>query len=279
LGRSIRNEGEMVMTYTIPEQLTVIYYTSNWMDDKNPFFIENVRKQLLVATTNHNTGAKLPIVIVSQKPTMFGDNSTNVCVGDIGRSHLNIYKQILAGAKEAKTPFIAMAEDDILYTFAHFHNYLPTKRRLAFDMSRWSVFTWSRPPMYSYRKNRKVIHEMIAPRDLVIEALEERFAKVEQLLKDKELTIEQIESRWGDLGRYEDKLGVKILDSEEFWTASPNVVFSHEMAYGFLNHNVKKLLGEIRAFDIPEFGHIDKTMNLFYKDGWQNHKEEEYARQ
>jgi len=266
------------MIYTTPDQLTVIYYTSNWMDDKNPFFIENVRKQLLKATTNPNTGAKLPIVIVSQKPTLFGDNSVNICVGDIGRSHLNIYKQILTGAKEAKTKYVAMAEDDILYTFAHFHNKLPKRGRFLFDMSRWSVFTWSRPPMYSYRKDRRVIHELIVERDLLIESLEERFKRVEYLLENKILTLQQIESRWGDPCRYEKDLGVTVREPEEFWTASPNVVFSHEMAYGFLNHNVKKLLGDIRAFDIPEFGHIDNVMNLFYKDGWQNHGVEEYLR-
>lgn len=264
------------MIYTTPEQLTVIYYTSNWLDEKNPYFIENTKKQLIKATTNPNNGAKLPIIIVSQKPTMFGDNSTNIVVGDIGRSHLNIYKQILIGAKQAKTEYVAMAEDDILYTFAHFHNHLPKRDRLAFDMSRWSIFTWSRPPVFSYRKNRAVIHEMIAKRDVVIEALEERFARLEELRK--ELTEEQILSRWGDLGRYEDKLGVTIREREEYWTASPNVVFSHEMAFGFLNHGIKKLLGEIRAYDIPEFGTASDVLNLFYQDGWQNHKDNEYIK-
>jgi hypothetical protein len=50
------------------------------------------------------------------------------------------------------------------------------------------------------------------------------------------------------------------------------------MAFGFLNHNVKKLLGDIRAYDIPEFGKASDCLNLFYEDGWQNHGEEDYVR-
>jgi hypothetical protein len=43
-------------------------------------------------------------------------------MGDIGRSHLNIYRQILEGCKAATTKYVAMAEDDILYSESHFHS-------------------------------------------------------------------------------------------------------------------------------------------------------------
>jgi len=97
------------------EDLTVIYYTSNYLEEKNPYFLENTKKQLLKAIGN------IPLITVSQKPTIIGNNCTNICLGDIGRSHLNIYWQILQGCKAAKTKWVAMAEDDILYSEQHFN--------------------------------------------------------------------------------------------------------------------------------------------------------------
>jgi hypothetical protein len=83
------------MNYTTPDQLTIIYYTSNWLDTVNPYFLRNTQKQLLKARTNPNTGAKLPVIIVSQKPTMFGtaedrEGMSNIVVGGIARSLLNL---------------------------------------------------------------------------------------------------------------------------------------------------------------------------------------------
>src|SRR3990167_5034053 len=94
---------------------TVIYYTCNYLDEANPHFLRNTRKQLLEAMVD------MPMVIVSQKPTLFGWDSINVCLGDIGRSHLNVYRQILEGCKAAKTKYVALAEDDILYSEQHFN--------------------------------------------------------------------------------------------------------------------------------------------------------------
>ena len=72
------------------KDLTVIYYTSNWLDTHNPYFLENTKKQLLRAIGD------LPLISVSQKPIVFGQN---ICVGETGRSHLNLYRQILEGVK------------------------------------------------------------------------------------------------------------------------------------------------------------------------------------
>ena len=83
--------------------ITVLYYTANVV---NEIFAKNVRRQLRAAAGD------LPIVSVSQKPIDFGEN---ICVGDIGRSHINIYRQVLIAAECAQTPYVALCEDDILY--------------------------------------------------------------------------------------------------------------------------------------------------------------------
>ena len=62
-------------------ETTVIYYTDNSIDEKLMKFCQ---KNILEAAQGK------PIISVSQKPIDFGEN---ICVGEIGRSHLNLYKQ------------------------------------------------------------------------------------------------------------------------------------------------------------------------------------------
>jgi hypothetical protein len=246
--------------------LTLIHYTSNYLDDKNPYFMENVRQQMIKAADGR------PIVIVSQKPTMFGPNSTNVCVGEIGRSHFNIYWQILQGAKAAKTDWVATAEDDILYSPQHFNFHyfvkpqiIEAKEHFLYDMNRVSIFTWTRPPMFSYRFKRVVVNQLVAPRQMLIEAMEERFKKKEELEK---LGWERrkIEKFWGDPGRYEGNLGVTIRPTYEYNSWVPSIVFSHDLAYGYeVNQGKKKKLGDLRMIELADWGTASDMLKLWKK--------------
>jgi hypothetical protein len=239
-----------------PLDLTVIYYTSNHLEEVNPYFVSNTKKQLLKAIGDH------PLISVSQKPMDFG---TNVCVGDIGRSHRNIYYQILEGCKVAKTAYVAMAEDDILYSYDHFHTYTPKENKFAYDMQKLSIFTWTKTPMYSFRTNRKVVNQLIAPRELLIEAMEERFARI-PVLKEMGWTDENINSKWGDPGRYENLLGITLRESEEFYSGVPSIVFTHPDAFGYeFNHGKHKMLGDIRMYNIPFWGEASEVLKLWKK--------------
>lgn len=236
--------------------LTVIYYTSNHLDEKNPYFLENTKKQLLKAIGN------LPLISVSQKPIAFGEN---ICVGEIGRSHLNLYRQILAGCKAAKTPFVAMAEDDILYSWEHFHSLLPNPDTFLYDMNKLSIFTWTKPPLFSFRHNRMVVNQLIAPRAMLIEALEERFARIEELMRQGQKE-EDIISNWGDPGRYERNLGVTVRKTDNFMCTNPSIVFTHEYAYGYeFNHGTRKKLGDLRIIEIPYWGRAEDVLKLYYQ--------------
>ena len=233
------------------EDLTVVYYTSNWLDIHNTYFLENTKKQLLEAIGD------LPLISVSQKPIAFGKN---ICVGEIGRSHLNLYRQILIGCKEAKTKYVAMAEDDILYSYEHFHYHLPQLDIFSFNMAKWSLFTWSDPPIFSFRNKRKVVNSLIAPRNMLVEALEERFNKFKGV-PDEKVPIHY----WGDPGRYEEKLGVTVRLTEEFYTTETNIVFSHPEAFGYLSRGTRKRLGDIRAYEIPYWGRAEDILKLYFK--------------
>jgi len=236
------------------KDMTVIYYTANLLEDTHPKFVARIKDQLRKASDG------LPIISVSHEPLDFGKN---ICVGDIGRSHLNIYKQILIGCKEAETKYVAMAEDDILYSWEHFHCYRPKENIFGYNMSKWSIFTWTKPPTFSYR-HRRVVNSLIAPRDMLVAAMEERFKRLE-VLKAEGRKEENIIKFWGDPGRYEDYLGVTIRQTQEFNSSVPNIVYSHEDAYGFISRGKRKALGNPRAYVIPDWGKADKFVEYFYE--------------
>jgi len=243
-----------------PLDISVIYYTSNYLEEKNPHFLKNTQRQLLKAIGEH------PLISVSRKPMDFGHN---IVVGeeeglDPGRSHLNIYRQILIGCKNAKTKYVAMAEDDILYSFAHFHTYVPKRQVFAYDMQKLSIFSWTQPPLYSFRTKRMVVNQLIAHREMLIEALEERFARIPILLKQG-MALPDILSKWGDPGRYESLLGITKREKEEFYSSVPSIVFSHEHAFGYLNQGSKKRLGDVRMYDIPKWGKASEVLKLYHE--------------
>lgn len=93
---------------SLKKLLTVIYYTSN---RENEDFENKIKAKLL------ETIGDLPLISVSQKPIDFGEN---ICVGDVGISNQNVYRQFQIGAMHAKTPFVIAAEADCLYPEEYF---------------------------------------------------------------------------------------------------------------------------------------------------------------
>jgi hypothetical protein len=96
------------------DDLTVIYYTSN---REKPRFEKRIIRSLRHASRG------LPIISVSQKPIDLGEN---ICVGDVGVSTHNVFRQFQIGAKAAKTKFVVAAEADCLYPKEYFE-FVPEK--------------------------------------------------------------------------------------------------------------------------------------------------------
>lgn len=243
--------------------ISIVYYTSNYLEEKNPYFLDNTKKQLSDAVGD------LPVVAVSQKPVeAFTKNFENVCVGDVGRSHLNIYRQILEGCYAAKTEWVAMAEDDILYSKEHFDFKKYVKEEFLggdyflYDMNKVSLFTWTKPSMFSFRTKRRVVNQLIAPRKMLIESLQERFRRVEEL--KKRMPEEKIIKYFGDPGRYENLLGVTERKSYEFYSTMPSIVFSHEFAYGYeFNQGKKKRIGDLKIIELYKWGRASDILKLY----------------
>ena len=181
--------------------LTLLYYTANRINDH---FAEKVMIQLKHACRD------APIISVSQKKMDFG---LNICVGDTGRSLQNIYKQVLIGAKQVKTEYVALCEDDTLYIPGHF-NYRPPKNKFAYNLNRWNLHIDSEPHVFSYR-NRPILSQCIAPTKLLIECLEQR------------MDMDVPDKYCGEMGFFEKQLGLKEYETETFETEEPNVVVCH----------------------------------------------------
>jgi len=214
------------------KDLTVIYLTANQIPEA---FAEYQRKVLLEAIGDY------PLISISRKPTDFGKNLIDA--GEISAS--NIYKIILRGAKEAETEYVAIAEDDTLYPKEHFNFYRPDKDTFAYNQNRLSLFTWG-VPTYSWR-NRKTNATLIAPRGLMIEALEERFAKYPDKMPEKIV---------GELGRgmVERNMGVTLRKSVEVFSEISVIQINHEMGIDGRAKRHTKRLGPIKAYDIPYWG-------------------------
>ena len=241
--------------------ISVVFYTCNYLETQNPHFWAKTQEQLKKAAGEH------PIISVSHKPMDLG---TNIVFQTDKRSHLNIYRQILTGCKVATSEFVAMAEDDIMYSYAHFHTATPKPGRFLYDMEKVSLFTWTKPSMFTFRTNRRVINQLIANRKLLIEALEERFARFDELIAQGQKE-EDIISIWGDIGRYERQLGVTPRQVEEFYCEEPSVVLTHPKAFGFeFNHGKRKKLGDIKIIELYGIGRADK----YLRDVWGDYPRE-----
>lgn len=222
--------------------LTIIYLTANVIPDK---FAETTREQLLKAAQ----GAL--IISVSKQPINFGDVNL---ISDTPRSQSSIYKQLLQGAKRTSTKYIAVAEDDVLYSPEHF-KFRPNERHWGYNMNPWSIFTWGEP-MFTYKApgGRRNLNGLICERDLLVKHLEERF----------ELWPDEVDINiFGEPGKYDNQLGTKPYPSQEFYTNPPNIVFSHEANLQFEGLGYRKGLGQIRATSISYWGEAKKIRDYY----------------
>lgn len=254
--------------------LSVVYYTSNYLEDTNPFFLNETKKNLVKAING------LPLIVVSTRPVTkesfvgYEGEYTNIVSGrdfkpyHEGRHHLNIYQNIMVGAEHAKTGYVAMAEDDILYSRSHFSSRELKKLienktdAMLYDMNKVSLFTWTDPPIYSFRSKRMVVNQLIAPSKRLADAMRERFKRLDEL-KISGVKEDSVLKFWGDPGRYEKHLGVSVQPTYQFYSQTPSVVFTHPKAYGYLNHGKKKSHGDIKIVELLEWGKASDVLKIW----------------
>jgi hypothetical protein len=207
----------------LPE-LTAIYYTANLVPEP---FAAAVREHLLTVLP-----AGTPVVSVSHRPLEFG---RNICVGEIGVSTYNVYRQVLLGAMAAATEFVACCEDDTLYTPEHFAH-RPPANEFHYNKARW----WVEPQGVFRWRDRTAMHACVAPRRLMVETLQARFAAY-----PVPLTTKRELRSWGEPGRYEGNLNLPQVRREFFRTEVPILTFDRKGSlYGLRRWNPEDVVAE-----------------------------------
>lgn len=232
--------------------ITIIYMTANRMPQR---WVKFHRRHLLAAITG------LPTVLVVPEGT--GEEL------DLGIGEKKLYQDLPWGgwstfcmwnraAKLAETEFVAIAEDDSLYHPEHFIDFRPRHDEIAYDMSRWTVMSWHREPRYSMIR-RLGGFMMVAPTQLVIEALDEREAKFPRGFH-----------RPGEIGREDSELrmGVTRRKHVEWYCKFPTINLAHTEGVSptYIGPTKRKRKeGEIKAYDIPYWGRAADIADVFNK--------------
>lgn len=218
--------------------LTIIFLTTNAL----PSRWEKVHLEHLLRAADGR-----PMVVISKEGMELDRPNTTYLIQEGPFCAWNVYRQLLRGAKLAETKYVAVAEDDTLYPARHFNDFRPPDDAVAYDMSRWSVFSWAQRPFFSaIRKYGNFT--MIGPRQLVIDALEEREKKYPN---GKDYT--------GEIGRSEVEriLGVKRNKLVEWHCIEPMVNLCHPQGLSptYVNTpGLERKPGELKAWDIPVWG-------------------------
>jgi hypothetical protein len=225
--------------------LTVVYYTANFANER---FVNLTRERLLESIGN------LPLISVSQKPIQFGKN---ICVGDIGRSQVNIYKQVQIGTRAAGTKYIALCEDDCLYPPSHFTTMRPKDDEFAYNDNRWGLYTWTRPPIFS-NKHRIVLSNCIAPKELILESLDERFKRYPD---ESKIPLHH----FAEFGKYERWMNITIRKRVLFKSSEPTIMFSHPDALGYAGLGNKKRHGDEKVSELPFWGKAEDVLKKYWE--------------
>jgi hypothetical protein len=222
--------------------ITIVFLTLN----RTPSYWNGFHRECLLDAAD---GA--PILTISREPTNFG---TNIIESD-PPGYINIYRQMLKAAKMIDTPYMAIAEDDTLYSKEHFYCFRPAPDEAAYNRARWSLFQWDKGRCYSLR-NRVSNCSFIGHKNLVIDALTERFDKYG----------DNWPARWtGEIGRINVERGLRVKRRKlvEFFSEVPIIQVSHEHGTEERQRRARKRHAQIKAYDIPFWGKSTSLIKEF----------------
>lgn len=239
---------------------TIIYFTDNSLEEKLAQKCREVLKK---------EAQDIPIVSVSQKSIDLGKN---ICVGEIGRSWLSLYKQVLAGAEAAETPHVVMAEHDCMYTHEHLGWTPPNEDVFYYNHNHWLVW-WADYKteingMYSYWPGRYALSQLVCSRELLIKSIKERLAFLENgyimvrglrgagepgVADEKAIMKAQSEATSGRPTQLQRYLKGCLTEyrSDKFMTVNPNLDIRH-------GHNFTgPKRGKNRTYSLPYWGKFE----------------------
>jgi hypothetical protein len=214
---------------------TILYCSSN---REKPDFERRVIESLL------EVSGDLPIVSVTQKPTELG---TNICVGDVGASGFNYFKQILVGLREIHTKFVISAEADCLYPKGYF-DFIPEKEDVCYRATQVYVMPDARD--YFFHKEEGSTLGQIVGRDFYTETLEKLFKDAPEWSKE-EMNFPKERHRQSDI----------FTEIERWDPPAPIVTFKTHRGLRYYTHSERTPI-----YELPYWGN-GKELRAFYFHG------------
>ena len=232
---------------------SIIYLTDNSLDPEIMALCQRVLAE---------AAGDIPIISVSQKPTDFG---VNVCMGEMGRNWLSLYKQLLMGARVAETEWVVIAEHDCLYTSEHLNHTPETSTEFWYNDNRWLVQWGGNHPelngMYSKWPGKAALSQLVCNRALLEGCIAERVEILEG--GDSAKVFGKAEpgvTRWAKSGRPVWLRGylaehMDKYESRTFKTVLPNLDIRHGTNF------TGPKRGNRRRYELPYWGR--------FEDVWQ----------
>jgi len=140
---------------------TTILYCSSGRE--KPDFERRIINSLI------KVSGKLPIVSVTQKPVDLGNN---ICVGDVGVSGFNFFRQILIGLKKINTKFVISAEADCLYPENYF-DFVPPRDDVCYRANKVCIMPDGRDYFF-YKEGGSTLGQIVG-RNFYLSTLEKLF--------------------------------------------------------------------------------------------------------
>lgn len=138
----------------------IIYYTSNREDES---FERRVQENLLKVCGD------IPIISVSHRPITLG---TNICVGDVGVSGFNMFRQVEIACNATDADFVISAEADCLYPEDYFQ-FTPPDLTTCYRTTDLYVMPDKRS--FYFHKAEGATHGQIVGRKFYLQRSEELF--------------------------------------------------------------------------------------------------------
>ncbi len=239
--------------------LTLLLATANQINEETA---KKIRNYVLEVTEN-----KYPVISVSQKPIDFGKN---ICVGEIGVNKYNEYKQILVGLNEVKTKYVAVIDDDTLYTPEHFLN-RPADDTFIYETNYWFA---QEELDYFWRVDdvgkRGGMWGCIANTGTLKKNLTKRFEAypVNPFISEKGEVLRHTGIMWGEPGVHDAQFGAKG-EIMRIYSERPCVIFIHSKSMGYtqLSRFYRRYgwpTEENKTKTLEGFGGISDLWNKYY---------------
>lgn len=215
-------------------QSTIIYCSSN---RENQDFERKIIYYLL-----KNCG-DLPIISVTQKPIDLGKN---ICVGEVGVTGFNFFRQMQIACEEAKSDFVISAEADCLYPPDYFQ-FIPERKDVFYRNQNIYVMGYKRN--FCYVKPQGSTFAQIVGREHCLKILK-------GLFKDFPQWSTEIQDNNFPKGRHKQQ---DIPDRQEFYSSlNPCISFKTGNGMRYASSSVR-----IPVYRLPYWGSTRRLKRKF----------------